>query len=320
MALVGNAFLTVIKLIASILSGSGAMLAETIHSFADTGNQGLLYLGIRRSQRPPDEDYHYGYGADRYLFALMSGAGIFVLGCGVSIYHGVHALMHPPELSLGWVTFAVLAIAFVVDGYVFIGAIKEVNAKRGETGFLRFVRETTDPTVLAVLFEDFVATFGVLVAAAGILLAYYTGDPVFDAMSSIVIGAMLGVLALWLMWRNRELILGPSIPDHVEEDAVAFLESQPSVTAVRRVRSRIVAANRFRIAAEVDYNGHVLGRRHADWVRERAKKCETREDWEALSAEFGEKLMEALGEEVDRIEGELRVRFPRIRHVDIEAD
>ena len=99
-ALVGNGFLTLIKFGAFALSGSGAMLSEAIHSFADTGNQGLLFLGIRRSQRGPDAMFHYGYGVERFLFCMLSAIGIFVLGCGVTVYHGISSLFHPPELHL----------------------------------------------------------------------------------------------------------------------------------------------------------------------------------------------------------------------------
>lgn len=320
MALIGNAFLTAIKLVAFVVSGSGAMMSETVHSFADTANQGLLFTGVKRSKRPPDERYHYGYGADRFLFALLSAAGIFFLGCGVSVYHGIHALFDPPELSIGPVTFGVLAVSMAVDGYVFLASIGEINAKRGDDGFFHFVRNTTDPTVLAVLFEDFVATTGVLVAVAGIMLSHLTGNPAFDAASSIVIGLMLGVLALWLMWRNRQLVLGPAIPAREEKEIFDFLEQQPAIEAVRSLRSRVVASDRFRIAADVDYDGRYLGRSHAEWARARAESCHTEEDWRKFAAEFGERLMESLGDEVDRIEARLAERFPDLRHVDLEAD
>ena len=185
-ALVGNSFLTVIKTGAFLLSGSGAMLSEAIHSLADTGNQGLLYAGIRRSERQPDAMFHYGYGADRFLFALLSAVGIFILGCGVTVYHGVHTLLHPPELSLSWITFAVLGVAFVTDGSVLLSTIGAINRVKGEKSFFEHIRTSSDPTVAAVLFEDGIATSGVVVAALGIGLAHVTGDTRFDAVSSIL--------------------------------------------------------------------------------------------------------------------------------------
>lgn len=319
LALLGNTFLTIIKFGAFLLSRSPAMLSEAIHSFADTANQGLLYLGIRRSERPADSRYHWGYGGERFLFALLSAVGIFVLGCGVTVYHGVHSLLHPPELSVSWVSFVVLGISLVVDGVVLTAAVREVNSRKGDQPFWQFVRSSSDPTLLAVLFEDFVATAGVIVALVGILLAHLTGNPAFDAASSIIIGLMLGMVAVWLGFRNRELILGPAIPSDVEENVIAFLRAQPSVENVRRVRTRIVASDRFAFAAEIDYDGKHLGKLQAGWLAERAPEL-SRERADELAGQIGEHMLDALSAEIDRIEAELRRKFPRLVHVDLESD
>jgi zinc transporter 9 len=216
--------------------------------------------------------------------------------------------------------FAVLGISILVEGAVLRKAVVEVNASRGQQSFREFVRTSTDTTLLAVLFEDAVATVGVLVAAGGILLSWLTGSPVFDALSSIAIGGLLGLLAVWLGMRNSVLILGPSIPSGVQKEVVTFLERQPTVTNVREVRSRILSADHFRIAAEVDYDGKALGRRRAGWAAERASGARSPDDWERFAADFGEHLLDDLGREVDRIEAELEQRFPRLRHVDLESD
>ena len=316
-ALVGNGFLTVLKFVAFLFSGSGAMLSESVHSLADTSNQGLLYLGIRRSQKPADARYHYGYGVERFLFALLSAVGIFVLGCGVTVYHGVHSILSPPELNLSWIVFAVLGVSLVIESAVLVGAIREVNAEKGDQSFLRFLRTSSDPTLLAVLFEDAVACLGVVVAFVGILLAHVTGNPVFDGVSSVVIGLMLGVVAVWLGWRNRQLILGPAIPKELQQQVVEFLEAQPSVDRVRLVKTRIVAANRFSIAAEVDYNGGYLGRGQTGWMQGRLEDGASQE---VVAEEFGDRILDALGDEVDRIEAELFEKFPRLRHVSLESD
>lgn len=317
-ALIGNSFLTIIKFGAFLLSGSGAMLSEAIHSFADSGNQALLYAGIRRSERQPDAMFHYGYGAERFLFALLSAVGIFVLGCGVTIYHGIHTLIHPPDLSVSWITFAVLGIAFLVDGYVLISAVRAVNTAKGQKSFLQHIRTSSDPTVLAVLFEDGIATLGVLVAAAGIGLAHVTGDARFDAISSILIGLMLGAVAIWLGWRNRELILGPAMPPHIERAAVEFLEAQPSINGVRDIKSRILAADTFRLKAEVDYNGRYLVQEHLDWAREQLGRADV--EPHRFAEELGERVLDSLAHEIDRLEVALQQKFPRIRHVDFESD
>lgn len=320
MAILGNGVLTILKIVAFTITGSGAMLSEAVHSGADTANQGLLYFGMRRSLRPADSRFHYGYGADRYIFALMSAMGIFILGCGVTVYHGIHSLFHPPDLVFSWISFAVLGAAVVIDGYVLLLAVREVNTGRGKKGFLEFVKTSTDPTLLAVLFEDFIATLGALVAMAGIALSLYTRNPVYDSATSIIIGAMLGLMAIWLGWRNRELILGPAIPEELQKGVLEYLQEQPSVDSVRAFRTRVVAANSFRIAADIDYDGSYLGTQHADWLQERASAVSDASEWPAVASEFGERLMTGLGDEVDRVEAELRVKFPRLHHIDMEAD
>ncbi|MEE8467163.1 MAG: cation diffusion facilitator family transporter, partial [Planctomycetota bacterium] len=255
LAVLGNAFLTVIKFVAFAFSGSGAMLSEAVHSLADTGNQALLFVGIRRSERPADATFHYGFGAERFFFALMSAVGIFVLGCGVTVYHGVHTLLHPPQLTIGWMVYAVLGLSLVVDGLVLWKAVGVVRAQQGERGFFEHLRRSSDPTLAAVLLEDSVACIGVLVAAIGIGCATLTGSSVPDAIATLIIGGMMGFIAIWLGYKNRSLILGPAIPSDVERDVLEYLRAQPSVERVHDVKTRVVGADRFRFKAEVDWNG-----------------------------------------------------------------
>ncbi len=267
-AVVGNSILTIIKLIAFLVSGSGAMLSETIHSAADSANQGLLYLGIRRSQRPADARFPYGYGGERFFFAFMSAVGIFVLGCGVTIYHGISTIIHPPQIHFSLLTFVVLIVAFVIESAIFFIALRETLRKKGDQPFWSYVRSSTDPTLLAVLFEDFIAGVGVLIAMAGIGLSYWTGNMIFDSLSSIAIGGLLGIMAIWLGLRNRVLLLGPAIPKDIKDKVIALLEAEESVDKVRLARTRVVGAERFRLAVEVDYNGYYLGKQQAEWVKE----------------------------------------------------
>lgn len=320
MALVGNGVLTVLKIVAFMFTGSGAMLSEAIHSAADTANQGLLYFGMRRSLRPADSKYNYGYGADRYVFALMSAMGIFILGCGVTVYHGIHSLMHPPTISFSWLSFIVLGIAIVIEGYVLLLAVREVNTGRGKKGFLAFVRTSTDPTLIAVLFEDFVATAGAAIAIGGIALANVTGNPIYDSITSIIIGAMLGLMAIWLGWRNRELILGPAIPKETKDAVMLFLRNHPSVGEVHSLRTRVVAAGSFRIAADIDFDGAYLGKLHAEWLAAEGAGAKDADDWSRIASEFGEKVVNDLAKEVDDVEEQIVAKFPRIHHIDMEAD
>ena len=320
LALAGNAFLTVIKFVAFGFSRSGSMFSEAMHSLADTANQALLFLGIRRSERRADAKFHYGYGGERFLFALLSAVGIFVLGCGVTVYHGVSSLLDPHDLQPSWIDFVVLGIAFCVDGFVLLKALSAINKQRGDKGLIQFLRTTTDPTISAVLLEDAVACIGVLVAVTGILLAWWTGNPVFDALGSIVIGALMGLIAVFLGYRNRSLILGQAMPAEMQQEAIEFLESQPTVESVRAVQSLIIGANSFKLKAEVDWDGRVLAERYFGWIEEHKEMLDTKEGREEFAREFGELITEAVAEEIDRIEKELFKRWPNLTWVDLESD
>ncbi|MCX4239894.1 cation diffusion facilitator family transporter [Paraliomyxa miuraensis] len=319
-ALLGNGLLTLVKFGAFAFSGSGAMFSEAIHSLADTVNQGLLFVGIRQSERPADALFPYGYGAERYLYSLLSAVGIFVLGCGVTVYHGIHNLTDPPEISQSWVPLAVLAVSLVVEGSVLLSAARVVWANKGQQSLWEYLRSTTDPTAAAVLLEDAVACTGVLIAMAGIGLSQLTGNPTFDAVGAIVIGLLLGAVAVWLGIRNRSLLLGPAIPRELQAEIEEFLLSLPEVQRVRRVRTRIVGADRFRFQAEIDFDGRVLGSRMAALIHERHGQLQDDEARERFAADFGEQIVDELGREVDRIEAKLVERFPRLKYVDLEAD
>lgn len=319
-ALLGNGVLSAVKFAAFALSGSGAMFSEAIHSLADTANQALLFLGIRQSEKPADALFHFGYGADRYLYSLLSAVGIFVLGCGITVYHGIHGLFVPAQLDPSWIPFAVLGLSFVVEGYVLSTAARIVWRKKGDASFLHFLRTTSDPTIVAVLLEDAVACLGVLIAATCLGLAYATGNPMFDAIGAITIGLMLGVVAIWLGIQNRRLLLGPAIPQDVQAEIVAYLKAHPAVQRVRMVRTRVVGADNFRLQAQLDFDGRYLGERLHPLVESRSGDLGDAAACSEFAKDFGEQLLDELAREVDRMEAELAERFPRLKYVDLEAD
>lgn len=320
-AVIGNAGLFTIKLAAFLVSGSGAMLSEAIHSFADTTNQALLFIGIQRSERPADARYQYGYGGERYLYALLSAAGIFVLGCGVSVYHGVRNLIDPHHLELSSLVFIVLGISLVVEGIIFFVALRSVMAQKGDTPLFTFLARATDPTAIAVLLEDFVACLGVLIAAAGIYLSHVTHSPTWDALASILIGLMLGGVAIWLGWSNRRLILGPAVAPEIVDEILEFLEAQPSIRRVERYRTRVMGAHQFRLSSEVEFEPSWLGREEAAAAQESAPDADADgATWERYTSRLAEGMLDRIAAEIDRIEEELIRRHPDLVHVDLETD
>jgi zinc transporter 9 len=311
-ALLGNTFVAIIKLVAFAVSGSGAMLSEGIHSIADTGNQLLLFLGLKRGARAPDDDFHYGYGGERFVFGLLSAAGIFFLGCGVTIYHGIDSLVSPHMPDLTALTFVVLAVAFVVEGGVLLFAIRALHKARGSMTFFRYVRERADPAAVAILLEDGAAVLGLLLAAAGIIASSITGDPTFDAVASILVGVVLGAVAFYLVKENRELLLGVAVPEGVEDRFTAILRGRPSVRDVRDVRTKQLTPETYKFAAEIQFDDQYLAKRLAAMVPGDGVPRD-----ELLRA-AGAAAVRVISEEIAEIERLVRVEIPQAAHIDIE--
>ena len=319
-AILGNGIIAVGKLIAFGVTGSGAMLAEGIHSIADTLNQALLFVGIRRSERPPDAEHPYGYGAERYVWALISAMGIFVLGCGVTCYHGVHAMLHPKPVEAGWLTWTVLGVSALVEGGVLVMAILEANRQRGETSFVQFMRDSSDPTLIAVLFEDSIAVLGVFIAAAAIFLAQATGQHWIDGAASVVIGLLLGFLALVLAQKNKQLLIGRSATKDIEALVRTIDLRHPSVAKVLSVRTRVIAAGENRVDLQVDFDPNAMIDRWRDEIRKRAPQIRDAETLEAFSRDLATRLLDELAKEVDQLEAEIKEAVPSATLIDVEGD
>lgn len=323
-ALVGNVVLTVIKTGAWTVSGSGAMLAEAIHSLADTGNQALLLVGVKSSGKDSTTRHPFGFGKDRFVWALLSAAGIFFLGCGVTITHGVHSLLaHEKGGAPGWITFAVLGISLLVDGFVLVSALREVNDQRGDKGWFEFLRTTEDTTTLAVLFEDGAATLGVILAAAGIGATHYLGIAWADGAATIGIGLLLGIIAAFLGRQNRAYLIDRAVGADVQTRILNIIRGHhPSVTNVLEVRSRIVGAGTLSFAAEIEFDGKII----SDGVQQRMdlaaelEKLKTPEDLDRLLDQHARIVVDELGNEIDRIEQAVRDQVPGAAFIELEVD
>lgn len=322
-ALIGNLIITIIKFIAYLLSGSGAMLAEAVHSAADFGNQALLFIGIKKSARGPSDSHHFGYGKDRFLFALISAAGIFFIGAGVTITHGVHELLHPSaKEEIGWVVICVLIVSFLLDGTVLLTAVKAINKARGDTPFLTYLRTTEDTTTSAVLFEDGAATLGVLLAAAGIAAYDLLGWAWADAAAAILIGVLLGGVAIFLGFQNREYLLDRSISADVQAQVLGAIRSAHSVEHIQDIKSRVIGAGVFSVNAEIEFDGKVISDRVQERMDIKAEfsKLKSPEDLDRLLDTHARVVVDELGEEIDAIEKKVREHVPGARFIQIDVD
>ncbi len=217
-ALIGNSLISVTKFIAAGITGSAAMMSEGIHSLVDTGNQGLLLYGLKRAKRPADERFPFGHGKEIYFWSFVVAILIFAVGAGISIYEGIHHVLHPVEAGDPTINYIVLGLALIFEGWAWWMALKEFQQIKGKSGYFEAVREGKDPTVFVVLFEDSAAMLGLIVAGLGVWLTQVTGNPVFDGMASIAIGLILGGTAVWLAYETKSLLIGEAAsPEMVKE-------------------------------------------------------------------------------------------------------
>lgn len=272
-ALTANGLIAVAKSAAAAITGSASMVAEAAHSWADTGNEVALLVAERRGSRIRDESHPRGYGRNAYLWSLVAAFGLFVAGSVVALWHGGTSLwdhLHgaeeadPPAYTLNYI---VLAIAFVLEGTSFLQALRQVRreSRRWHVRPLAFVYRTSDPTLRAVFLEDSSALVGLTLAGTGIVLHQVSGDPVYDALGSLAVGALLGVVALFLIRRNMDYLLGEGVPPYVRTELVAAIRDHPAVAKLTYLHVEYVGPRRVFLVAAVDLTGDdpepVLARR-----------------------------------------------------------
>jgi len=209
-ALAGNFLIAVTKFIAFIMTGSSAMLSEGVHSVVDTGNQILLLYGLRRAGMPADEQFPFGHGKEVYFWSFVVAIMIFGVGAGVSIYKGVHHLLHPAAIQNPYLNYIVLALAMLFEGAAWYFALTEFTKAKGKWGYVQAVQRGKDPTLFVVLFEDSAAMLGIIVAFLGIFLSQITANSIFDGIASIIIGLILAGTAAWLAYETKGLLIGES--------------------------------------------------------------------------------------------------------------
>ncbi len=252
-AVAGNGFVTIAKFVGFGVSGSSALLAEAVHSLADTANQALLYLGLRRSEREADEQHHFGYGQERYFWNLVSAVTIFFVGCVYTIMHAIDSLKHNHQPELNPVAFTIVGIAFLVEGYSFLVALDEFNRQRNANGssFFAYLRSSNDPTTVAVLIEDSVAILGLFLALAGMAVSAYTGSSVFDAIAALAIGLLMGLLAFFLASVNKRFLINAADPK-MDERVKEIWQRDERIQRLQRVNSIVISPEDSVLMAELE--------------------------------------------------------------------
>ncbi len=287
-AIAANFAIAVMKFTAAFFTGSSAMLSEGIHSLVDTGNGGLLLVGVHKSQQPADALHPFGYGKELYFWCLIVAVLIFGIGGGISIYEGIKHLLHPAPLEDPTWSYVVLGLAAVFEGIVFVIAFRAFQSLKGEKeSFWRAVKNSKDPTTFTVLFEDAAALLGLIVAFVGIYLAHYFNNPYLDGAASVAIGVILSSVALLLGYESKGLLVG--------EGADAL-----TLENIRKLAGAEIGVKKVINPLTMYFGPHTI--------------------LLTVDIEFDEKLSAAEVEDtVDRLEKNIRRQYPDIRHIYIEA-
>lgn len=234
-ALGANLAIAVAKTAAAIFTGSSAMLAEAIHSFADSGNQGLLLWGIRQAKRPPSPDYPLGWGKAIFFWSFVVALVLFSLGGMFSAYEGWHKLQHPEPLTNPWVAVAVLVFGLAAEAVSLRACLKEISKVRNGRTLWRWFRESRQSELVVILGEDLAALLGLALALVAVVATIITGNPAWDALGSMSIGAVLVVVAVGIAVEIKALLIGQSADPMVEAQLREFLRKQPGVEKVLRL-------------------------------------------------------------------------------------
>ncbi|MEU4104794.1 cation diffusion facilitator family transporter [Streptomyces tanashiensis] len=271
-AAVANLGIAAAKVVAGIVSGSSAMLSEAAHSVADTVTEAMLLTALKRSEKPADEDHPVGYAGERYVWALLAAVATFVGGAVFSLYDGIHTLTHGEEVGDPTISYIVLGIAFVLEGFSLRTGIKQVRAEaeRMKAPFARYLRLTADTTVKAVVMEDSAALAGLMLAAGGLLGVQITGSDVWDGVASILIGLLL-VYVAWVLGRsNAELLIGRPAPRRMRDGIREELLSVPHIIDVLDLITLIQGPGEILVAAKIDFRD-VSSAGQVEWACEDAE-------------------------------------------------
>ncbi len=231
-ALLANLGIAITKTVAAIITGSGAMLAESIHSFADCGNQGLLFVGLKNAKKAPTIDHPLGHGKAIYFWSFIVALILFSMGGLFSIYEGVHKLNSSEEISNPYIAIAVLSVSMLLEGASLWGCITQINKIRHNESLWKWFRNSRQSELVVVMGEDVAALLGLAFALLSVVLSMITGNPIYDAIGSIGIGALLVVISIFLAVKIKGLLIGQSIAPEVRKDIIGFLEARPEVKSV----------------------------------------------------------------------------------------
>ncbi len=256
-ALGANLAIAATKFIAASITGSSAMLSEGIHSLVDTLNEFLLLLGIKRSQKPADENRPFGYGKEVYFYSYIVSLLIFSVGGGVSFYEGITHIQHPNTIEDPFWNYIVLGIAFALDGFSLVTAIKAFNMQRGTTPFWQAVKDSKDPSTFVVLFEDASDVLGLIIAFLGVFLGHQLQNPYIDGAASILIGCILMGVAIVLARESKSLLLGEGADPDVRNQVRALTNQSAKTVQLHNQLTFQMGPEQVVVIQQVKFNSNL---------------------------------------------------------------
>jgi len=259
-ALIGNTLIAITKFVAASITNSSAMLSEGIHSLVDTGNQILLLYGLKRAQKPADDMFPFGHGKEVYFWSFVVAILVFAVGAGVSLYEGIHRVMHPQPVTDIYINYIVLGLAILFEGGAWYFAVKEFSKQKGRLNYISAVQRAKDPSIFVVLFEDSAALLGLLVALAALLLGQWTGNVYMDGAASIIIGLILAGTAIWLAYETKGLLIGERANSQVIEGIRNIIRQSPNVSNVNEVSTMHMGPDFVLVNVSLDMDDQVLSR------------------------------------------------------------
>ncbi len=286
-ALLGNGLIAITKFAAAAYTGSSAMLSEAVHSVVDTGNQALILYGLKRAAKPADDTHPFGYGMELYFWTFVVAILIFGVGAGVSVVEGIDKIRHPHVVGNAYINYLVLGAAMVFEGGAWYYALKEFRSRKGRLGYFEAVRRSKDAAVFTVLFEDTAAMLGLFVAMAGIAGAQYFDMPVLDGVASVVIGVILAVVAIFLAYECKGLLVGEAAKSSVVRGIRAIAHARDGVKAVNELLTMHMGPDDILVNLSLDFD---------DGIRSETVEA-------AISA----------------LEAEIKDSYPEVKRVFIEA-
>ena len=256
-AMAGNGLIAVTKIIATVVTGSSAMLSEAVHSIVDTGNQALLLWGIKRSSKPADELHPFGYGMELYFWTFVVAILIFAIGAGVSLYEGFSKINNPQQVKYIYINYIVLGFAVIFEGGAWIVAFREFRKRKGKLGYLKAMQVSKDPTVFTVLFEDSAAMLGLFAAFIGLLLTQWLGNPVYDALASIAIGLILSFTAMLLAYESKGLLIGEAASREVVSSIRDIVKGKSEILSINEILTMHMGPEDVLLNISLDFHDNI---------------------------------------------------------------